>query len=57
MLRSVQVSYKRGWGQFTEQGLNVDSDGKSETLKAKNYIIATGSEVVPLKGIDIDEER
>ena len=33
------------------------SDGGSETIKAKNILIATGSEVTPLKGIDIDEER
>ncbi len=33
------------------------ADGGSETVKAKNIIIATGSEVSPLKGIDIDEER
>jgi len=32
-------------------------DGGSESIKAKNIIIATGSEVVPLKGINIDEDR
>lgn len=54
----MQVDYKRGWGQFSEDGLNVElADGGQESLKAKNYIIATGSEVAPLKGIDIDEDR
>ena len=54
----AQVDYKRGWGQFTKEGLDVEtSDGNKESLKAKNYIIATGSEVAPLKGIELDEER
>lgn len=54
-----QVSYKRGWGKFKSGNeVEVDlADGGSETLSAKNIIIATGSEVTPLKGIDIDEER
>lgn len=32
-------------------------DGKSQDLATKNIVIATGSEVTPLKGVDIDEER
>ena len=32
-------------------------DGKTKTLKTRNIIIATGSEVMPLKGVDIDEDR
>ena len=54
-----QVDYKRGWGKF-KSGTEVEvelSDGGSETLSAKNIIIATGSEVSPLKGIEVDEER
>ena len=33
------------------------ADGKTQTLDAKNIVIATGSDVVRLKGIDIDEKR
>ena len=33
------------------------ADGKAEKLSAKNIIIATGSEVTPLPGVEIDEER
>lgn len=54
-----QVEYKKGWGKL-KSGSEVDvelSDGGSETIKAKNILIATGSEVSPLKGIDIDEEK
>ncbi|EDV97851.1 dihydrolipoyl dehydrogenase, mitochondrial [Drosophila grimshawi] len=31
-------------------------DGSTETIKAKNIVIATGSEVTPFPGITIDEE-
>jgi dihydrolipoamide dehydrogenase len=32
-------------------------DGKTQVLEAKNIVIATGSDVTKLKGIDIDEKR
>ncbi len=40
-----------------KQTVAVADDGESHTLKAKNIIIATGSEPVSLPGIEIDEER
>jgi dihydrolipoamide dehydrogenase len=33
------------------------ADGKTQTLEAKSIVIATGSDVARLKGIDIDEKR
>src|SRR4029079_193393 len=33
------------------------SDGKSQTLETKNIVIATGSDVAKLKGVDIDGKR
>jgi dihydrolipoamide dehydrogenase len=33
------------------------ADGKTQTLETKNIIIATGSDVARLNGIDIDEKR
>jgi dihydrolipoamide dehydrogenase len=33
------------------------SDGKIQTVETKNIVIATGSDVARLKGIDIDEKR
>jgi len=33
------------------------ADGKTKDLGAKNIIIATGSDVTPLKGVEIDEKR
>src|SRR6478672_8153505 len=32
-------------------------DGKTQTVETKNIVIATGSDVAPLKGIEIDEKR
>jgi len=33
------------------------NEGGSRTLEAKNIVIATGSDVMPLPGVEIDEER
>src|SRR5687767_9818770 len=33
------------------------ADGKTQTLETKNIVIATGSDVARLKGIEIDEKR
>ena len=35
----------------------LKEDGSSEVVKAKNILIATGSEVTPFPGITIDEEQ
>ncbi len=35
----------------------TDEAGKAQTLETKNIIIATGSDIARLKGIDIDETR
>ena len=55
----AQVSYVRGWGKFksaTEVEVAL-ADGGSQTISAKNVIIATGSEVATLPGVTIDEEK
>jgi dihydrolipoamide dehydrogenase len=48
----------KGWGKITGSNeVTVDgNDGKKSVLKAKNIIIATGSEPSPFPGIEIDEE-
>jgi dihydrolipoamide dehydrogenase len=33
------------------------NDGKAQIVETKNIVIATGSDVAPLKGIEIDEKR
>jgi dihydrolipoamide dehydrogenase len=54
-----KVTYFKGHGSFiTKNKINVTSaDGKSEEITAKNVIIATGSDVMPLPGITIDEKQ
>jgi dihydrolipoamide dehydrogenase len=60
LLKKNKVDYMKGWGKFTGPNtVGVDmNDGKTEEIKFKNVIIATGSEPSSLpKGmLDIDEE-
>lgn len=55
----AQVSYVKGYGKLAPEGkVEVkQEDGSTVTLSAKNTIIATGSCVASLPGIEIDEER
>ena len=39
------------------QGRGHGSDGKAQTVETKNIVIATGSDIARLKGIEIDEKR
>src|ERR1700674_5552358 len=43
----------RGTGQVEVSG----GDGKTQVVETKNIVIATGSDVARLKGIEIDEKR
>jgi dihydrolipoamide dehydrogenase len=54
-----QVEYVKGWGSLASKNeVEVKLlDGGETTIPTKNIIIATGSEVSPLPGIEIDEER
>lgn len=58
LFRKNKVAYKIGTGSLAGNGVvNVaGNDGKAETFNAKNIIIATGSEVTPFPGINIDEK-
>lgn len=60
LFKKNKVDYMKGWGKFTgPNSVGVDGiDGKFSEIKAKNVIIATGSEPTSLpKGLlDIDEE-
>ena len=59
LFQKNQVERFHGAGTIT--GKNevtvVKSDGSKETIKTKNILIATGSEVSPFPGIEIDEEQ
>ena len=49
----------KGWGKVKgENEVEVSLlDGGTQTISAKNIMIATGSEVTPLPGIPMDEEK
>jgi len=59
LFKKNKVQYVKGWGKMksaneVEVALN---DGTSTTLKTKNILLATGSEVTPLPGVPVDEEK
>src|SRR6186713_2758709 len=59
LLKKNKVDVFFGTGKIAAAG-KVDvagNDGKSQTLETKNIVIATGSDVAKLKGIEIDEKR
>ncbi|HVG52346.1 MAG TPA: FAD-dependent oxidoreductase, partial [Xanthobacteraceae bacterium] len=59
LFKKNKIDSFQGTGRITAPGkVEVKSaDGKTETLETKNIVIATGSDIVRLKGIDIDETR
>jgi len=54
LFKKNKVEHITGFGKIVDAN-TVDVDGK--TLSTKNIVIATGSEVATLPGIDIDEKR
>jgi len=61
LFKKYKVDYIKGWGKFASANqIDIDlSDGKTESIKVKNVIIATGSEPNQLPGnvIPIDEVK
>ena len=59
LLRKNKVDHVRGAARIKAAGaVEVRAeDGSTRTLKADHIVIATGSEVTPLPGVEIDEER
>jgi len=58
LFKKNQITHLNGHGTIT--GPNEVSaklvNGSTDTIKAKNILIATGSEVTPFPGIEVDEE-
>jgi dihydrolipoamide dehydrogenase len=54
LLKKNKVTVFRGAGKITGPGKVMVGE---QVIDAKNIVIATGSDVAKLKGIDIDEER
>lgn len=54
LFKKNKIDTIKGTGKITAPG-KIEVDGK--TVEAKNIVIATGSDVARLKGIEIDEKR
>jgi dihydrolipoamide dehydrogenase len=59
LFKKNNVKYIKGTASFTdEHTVQVNlSEGGEQTVMGKNFIIATGSEATPFKGLEIDEKR
>jgi len=59
LFKKNKVDYIKGTGSFVdEHTVKVNlSDGGETEVKAKNIIIATGSESTPFPGLEIDEKK
>jgi dihydrolipoamide dehydrogenase len=59
LLKKNKIDAVRGTARIVAPGkIEVKADdGKAQTLETKNIVIATGSDVARLNGIDIDEKR
>lgn len=57
LFKKNKVTYVKGFASFASANIiDVTLDGKTSQIAAKNIIIATGSEIMSLPGIDIDEQ-
>ena len=59
LLKKNKIDAVHGAGRITGPGkVEVKgADGKTQTVETKNIVIATGSDVAKLKGVDIDGKR
>ena len=55
LFKKNKVEWVKGAGRIEKPGVVAIYDGRR--LETRNIIIATGSDSVPLKGVDVDEER
>lgn len=59
LFRKNKITSIKGTGRLTDKGkigVKLNSGGE-RNLKTKSIIIATGSDIVPLPGVEIDERR
>ena len=58
LFQKNKVTYVKGTGRFVAANKIAIANGATEqTIEAKNVVVATGSEVMPLPGVDIDEKQ
>ena len=58
LFKKNKVTYLKGFGSFiSNKKISVKGeDGKNKEVEAKNIIIATGSEAMPMPNVEFDEE-
>ena len=58
LFKKNKVTYLKGFGSFiSEKKISVKGeDGKKKEIEAKNIIIATGSEAMPMPNVEFDEK-
>ncbi|KAI8819091.1 uncharacterized protein EV422DRAFT_535080 [Fimicolochytrium jonesii] len=57
LFKKNKTDYVKGWGKIVSPNeVSVEGEDGQKTIKTKNIIIATGSEVTPFPGVEIDEE-
>ena len=58
LMKKNKVDVLKGTGKILGTGkVEVSADGKSQVVDTKSIVIATGSDIARLKGIEIDERR
>ena len=61
LMKKNKIDYIQGWGKIEGAGKvsvkPMSGKGKAQELETTNILIATGSEVTPLPGVDIDEKQ
>jgi dihydrolipoamide dehydrogenase len=58
LMKKNKIDVIKGTGKILGTGkVEVSADGKSQTIETRSIVIATGSDIARLKGIEIDEKR
>lgn len=59
LMKKNKIDVHTGTGKILDKGKVevTDADGKASVLETKNIVIATGSDVMPLPGVEIDEKQ
>ncbi|WP_422019646.1 dihydrolipoyl dehydrogenase [Roseibium sp.] len=59
LMKKNKIDVHAGMGKILGAGKVevTDNDGKASVIETKNIVIATGSDVMPLPGVEIDEKQ
>ena len=59
LFKKNKVTYIKGRGSFLDKNkISItNNDGENKTIEGKNIIISTGSEALPMPGVEFDEEK